>query len=159
MDDPHVLIEHARDHAHGGRYEEAIACYERAIAIAPEHAAHRLTIAELYFELQRYDDATLSAEAHLALAPLDPRGWEALGRAHHLAGRARQAAEALERAVAIAPAWGEALYHAALAWADLGRDLEAEDRLRRAIELDARYAPLAADEGLLERYPGAVMAR
>lgn len=132
-----------------GRYDEAIAAYERAIAHAPAACGgYRFVIGELFFELQRYADAARAFESFVHATPGSPQGWEALGRSYSMLGDAGRAAAALERAVAMAPGWGEALYHAALAHAELGDHVLAQDRLRRAIAIDPRFADAARDDGL-----------
>lgn len=132
-----------------GRYEEAIASYERAVACAPGACGgYRFVIGELLFELQRYADAARAFESVAAALPAHAQAWEALGRTYSMLGDAERAASALEHAIALAPSWGEALYHAALAHAERGERALADDRLRRAIAIDPRFAQAARDEGL-----------
>lgn len=133
----------------GGRYEEAIAWYEQAIARAPVACGgYRFVIGELLFELQRYGDAAQAFESVVRATPSHAQGWEALGRTLSMIGLHERASGAFEHAIALAPAWGEPLYHAALAYAELGQRALADDRLRRAIALDARFADAARDDGL-----------
>lgn len=133
-----------------GRYEEAIAWYQQAIAHAPGAlGGYGLVVGELLFDLQRYADAARAFEAMVQSMPGHAQGWEALGRTLAMLGAPERAIVALERAIALAPGWGEALYHAALAYADLGRRTECDDRLRRAIAIDPRFAAAARDDGLL----------
>lgn len=135
--------------AAAGRYEEALAWYEQAMARAPRACGgYRFVVGELLFELQRYDDAARTFEAVVAALPTHAQGWEALGRTLSMLGQPARAASALEQAIAIAPEWPEPLYHAALAYAELGRRTDVDDRLRRAIALDPRFAEAARDDGL-----------
>ncbi|AKF03704.1 tetratricopeptide repeat protein [Sandaracinus amylolyticus] len=133
-----------------GRYEEAIGWYERAIACAPSAlGGYRFVIGELLFELQRYPDAARAFEMVVTALPAHAQGWEALGRTCSMLGAHDRAAMALEHAIALAPGWAEPCYHAALAYAELGQRAAVEDRLRRAIALDPRFAEAARDDGLM----------
>ncbi|MDQ3032500.1 MAG: tetratricopeptide repeat protein [Myxococcota bacterium] len=136
--------------AANGRYEDAIAWYQQAIARAPVACAgYRFVVGELLFELQRYDEAARTFEVVVGALPDHPPAWEALGRTLSMLGRAERAADALERAIALDPSWGEPLYHAALAYTELGRRELAEDRLRRAMAIDERFGEAAKDDGLV----------
>ncbi len=132
-----------------GRYEDALGFYGRAIACSPSSlGAYRFVVGELLFELQRYDDAARAFDDVVRAMPTHAQGWEALGRTLTLLGMTQRATAALEQAIALAPGWGDPLYHAALAYAELGQRTTAEDRLRRAIALDPRFAQAARDDGL-----------
>lgn len=144
------LIATADELSGSGRYEEALAWYERAIAIAPGSlGGYRFVVGELLFELQRYAAAARAFEAVVGSMPTHAQGWEALGRTMAMLGKPDHAAPALERAIALAPSWGDPLYHAALAYAELGQRASVDDRLRRAIAIDPRFAEAAKDDGIL----------
>ena len=143
------LVAHADELSAHGRYEEAIGFYERAVVRAPSAlGGYRFVIGELLFELQRYEDAARTFDAIVRAAPQHAQAWEALGRTWAMLASADRAAQAFERAIALAPAWGDPLYHAALAYWDLGDRARCEERLRRAIAIDARYAEAARDDGI-----------
>jgi tetratricopeptide (TPR) repeat protein len=138
-----------------GRYEEAIAAYQDAIAIDPSYAHYRFSVAELCFELQRYAEA---AHVYAELVQREPhhvQAWAGLGRAAHLLGEDHHAIAALEQAILLAPQWAEPLYEAAVLYASRDDDALAEDRLRRALVSDPRLVSAAEEEGLLARYPKA----
>lgn len=138
-----------------GRYEDAIAAYQEAIALDPSLAHYRFSVAELCFELQRYTEA---AHAYAEIAQREPhhvQAWAGLGRAAHMLGEDQHAIAALEQAILLAPQWAEPAYEAALLYASRGEHALAEDRLRRALTLDPRLAAAAEEEGLLARYPSA----
>jgi tetratricopeptide (TPR) repeat protein len=143
------LVARADELSSHGRYEEAITCYEQAIARAPSAlSGYRFVIGELYFDLQRYPEAERAFEEVVRALPAYAQGWEALGRTLAMIGAHDRAIVALERAIALAPTWGAALYHAALAYGELGQRAAMEDRMRRAIAVDPRYARAAEDDGL-----------
>lgn len=144
------IVAHADALSAAGRYEEAIAAYEGAIACAPMAlAGYRFVIGELLFELQRYEDAARAFDALVRTMPTHAQAWEALGRTWAMLAHPDRAAHAFEQAIALAPAWADPLYHAALAYSDLGDRRLCEDRARRAIALDPRFARAAHDDGIL----------
>jgi Flp pilus assembly protein TadD len=55
-------------------HEEAVSCYERAVALEPENARHHFSLAATYRFLGRLDDAELACDRAIAL---DPREYEA----------------------------------------------------------------------------------
>jgi tetratricopeptide (TPR) repeat protein len=87
-----------------GRFEEAVAAYRRAIAVAPDDARLRNELGASLFQLRRFSEA---ADAFQAAVDRD-RGyavaWFNLGNALRNAGRAAFAVSAGERFVELAPA-------------------------------------------------------
>lgn len=144
-DEGRRLVAYADELSAAGRYEAAIASYEQAIARAPRAlAGYRFVIGELLFELQRYGEAASAFDSVVREMPRHAQAWEALGRTYTMLGAPDRAVQALENAIALAPAWGDPYYHAALAYEDLEDRERADDRKRRAIAIDARFA-LAED--------------
>jgi superkiller protein 3 len=152
MEDEHEgrrLVARADQLSSEGRYEEAIATYEHAIARAPRaFDGYRFVIGELLFELQRYDEAARAFDAIVRSTPGHAQAWEALGRTWSLSGHPDAALRAFEHAIALAPGWAEPLYQAAVAYAELGDRPRSADHLRRALALDPRLAQRAAEDAL-----------
>lgn len=69
-----------------GQYDEAIQIMEKAIALAPEKASHRLRIAELYRAQKKIDDAIGELKRAIELDPMNPTPQEALLRIYVEAG-------------------------------------------------------------------------
>ena len=138
-----------------GRYEDAIAAFEEAMAHFPMLRAYRFVVAELCFELQRYPQAANIFADLVRNEPQHVQAWAGLGRAAYLLGDEQNAILAFERAIGLSPDWAEPLYEAALIYASRGDHLLAEDRLRRALARDPKLIQTADEDGLLGRYPGA----
>ena len=136
-----------------GRYEEAIAAYQQAIALDPSYVPYRFSVAELCFELQRYAEAAQVYAEIVQREPHHAQAWAGLGRSAHLLGEDQHAVAALEQAILLAPQWAEPLYEAAVLYAARNEDGLAEDRLRRALISDPRLLAAADEEGLIARYP------
>jgi tetratricopeptide (TPR) repeat protein len=67
--------------AQDGKLEEAIACFESAIRLAPDFQAARENLAGMYCASGRYREGIAEYEAALRLSPLDPETHFLLGRA------------------------------------------------------------------------------
>jgi tetratricopeptide (TPR) repeat protein len=142
------LLGEANALASQGRYEDAIAAYEHAIASAPELRGYRLVVGEMLFELQRYEAAALVFEEVALEDPQRAQAFEALARARQLLGDSFGAIAAADRAVSLAPQWADALYLSAQLCAEADMHEEARTRLDRALALDPRLVARATEDGL-----------
>jgi DNA-binding winged helix-turn-helix (wHTH) protein/Tfp pilus assembly protein PilF len=116
--------------------------FEEAIRIAPGLAsAHQgladALIARHYFGGEAaHAAAKAAAHAAVGLDPASADAWSTLGMALLLADRDFAATdEALQRALALAPGSATARRHRAFAFSSVGRFVEAEREMRRAVEL------------------------
>lgn len=146
--DPHQLLADANQLASQGRYEDAIAAYEAAISAGPALRGYRLVVGELLFELQRYEAAAGIFEEEALADPSRAQAFEALARARQMLGDPFGAIGALDRAIALAPQWADAIYFSALLHLDVDMEAEGRARLHRALQLDPRLAARAAEDGL-----------
>ena len=97
------------------RHEEALASYDRAIAIRPDFAqAHhgRATVLGT-FELKRYEEALASYDRALAIRPDFAEAYHGRGTVLRTLGQIEEARHVLEKAVALAPRKAE--FYGALA--------------------------------------------
>lgn len=145
--DPKKLLNEANALASAGRYEEAIVAYDAVIGGHPELRGYRLVVGELLFELQRYEDAATVFEEVALEDPQRAQAFEALARARQLTGDVFGAIGAIDRALALAPQWPEALYLAAQLLTEAGMHEPARHRLECALSLDPRLAGRAREDG------------
>src|SRR5262249_26984094 len=86
-----------------GRYDEAIAAYDRVLGIAPEHADALNNRGNTLFALKRFDEAIASLRAALTAKPGDADVLFNLGRALQEIDRHDTALAAFDAAIAVRP--------------------------------------------------------
>ncbi len=126
-----------------GKYEEALSALQKSIALRPTANGYS-NAGTLQFTLGRYDDARQSYEKAVQLAPADFVMWANLGDAcRWVPGQQGRAAEAYEHTVAAAraalevnPKNVQARAALALSLAYTGKGNDAQDEIRRALEID-----------------------
>jgi serine/threonine protein kinase/Flp pilus assembly protein TadD len=129
------------------RYDEALAASQKSIALKPT-APGWTNLGTLQFSLGRYEEARQSYERAAALAPAEPVIWMNLGDAHRALASAG-AKGAYERAIAAARAALEVnpndarmLARVAVCLAKIERGADAQNEIRRALELDPTNAQI-----------------
>ena len=95
------------------------------------------------FEEQRYAEAAARFERAATIFPSHHPAWKGLGHALLCLGRTHEAARAFDRAIGLRPDSATALWGGALAHADLGNRLLAQNYLRRALELQPTWEMMA----------------
>jgi predicted O-linked N-acetylglucosamine transferase (SPINDLY family) len=118
------------------RYDEALASYDEALALAPNLAGAWLGRANVFYGLKRYDEACASYDKALALEPRMASAWLGRGNAFQALERYDQAVASFEQTLALEPdlasAWlgrgnvfyGLKHYDQAIAFYDKALDLE-----------------------------------
>jgi tetratricopeptide (TPR) repeat protein len=86
-----------------GRYEEAIAAYQRAIELDPEDAAPHNGLGIVYRAQGRHEEAIAAYQRAIALDPEDADYHNNLGIAYQHAGRYEEAIAAYQRAIELDP--------------------------------------------------------
>jgi TolB-like protein len=124
---------------------QALAAYQKAIALDPGYAAAYSGVAEAEWriadqttgETAAYQRAAAAADKAIALAPDSPEGYWARSqlRAYHLFDWAGAQAD-YEHALALDPNYARALINEGYLLATLGRMSEALETMRRAIAID-----------------------
>ena len=94
-----------------GGLVQAIADYERALALEPLHADAWLNLGATYRRLDRIEEAAACARRVLDLRPDDPRALNNLANALNAQGRLDEAASCYRRALELKPDDAEALYN------------------------------------------------
>ncbi len=126
----------ARAHRNLGRYDEALADFNRAIELNPDRARVIADRGETYQALRRFDEALADFARAIELDP--DRDWVIAdrGETYRLAGRFDEALADFARALELDPDDGWAIAHRGQTYQALRRYDEALADFNRAIELD-----------------------
>lgn len=119
-----------------GHLRDALAAFQLAIKIRPNSSAPQYKIAEIYLQLEEYENA---CEAFIAFLKLEPSHITALNYVGYIfenLNNYEKAAQYYERVLSISEDNLYALNHLGLAYKQLNRLDEAESVLRRALKLD-----------------------
>ena len=117
--------------ARQGRYDEAIAAFERQLALAPGDVYGLPQIAYAYQDKGDWRGATDAYERVLHYHPRDRYAWIGMGHALSLLGDYDEAVEALEHATALDPHDRDAWQQLALAHQRAGYPGRAQDAFER----------------------------
>jgi tetratricopeptide (TPR) repeat protein len=122
-----------------GRYEEAVASYDKAIEIKPddEEAWNNRGIA--LRNLGRYEEAVASYDKALEIKPDFETAWNNRGNALRNLGRYEEAVASYDKAIEIKPDDEEAWNNRGNALMNLGRYEEAVASYNKAIEIKPDY--------------------
>jgi tetratricopeptide (TPR) repeat protein len=133
------------------RYDEAIASFQQAVALAPESRDARLNLGLALRKLGRTEEAIAALQELTAAFPDAAEAHVALGGIHHDAGRAAEARAAFERALSGGPTDVDALAGLAAIAHDEGRFEEAEAFLRRVLEMRPSDSTALTNLGLVRQ--------
>jgi hypothetical protein len=97
------------------------------------------------FQQQAYGEAASRFERAATVFPTHHQAWKGLGHALLCLGRSADASRAFDRAIGLRPDSATALWGGALAHADLGHKLVAQNYLRRALALQPTWLEMARD--------------
>jgi tetratricopeptide (TPR) repeat protein len=120
--------------AQQGRAYEALAFFDRAVALRPQAAGTRHNRAQALFSLGRMAEARAELEAVLASSPDLHPAWNLMGSVLAAQGDSK-AEQAYRRALALRPDHPETLYNLGVFFAETGRLEEAIASYRRALAL------------------------
>ena len=131
-------VEHGNEELRRGKLRDALVAYQAAVAIRPDAGGPQLKIAEIYFQLEEYENAR---DAFAAFLALEPKNVNALNYAGYIAEKLNDyqaAAEHYEQVLTVAKDNLYALNHLGLAYKQLGRLGEAMKVLFDALAVDPR---------------------
>lgn len=120
--------------------EEALASYDRAIALKPDHADAFHNRALVLCDLRRPEEALASFDRAIALKPESPEVLTHKAHALRQLRRPEQAIACYDKAVALQPGNAEIYNSRGTAWTDLKRFEDARADFERAAELNPRSA-------------------
>ncbi len=117
------------------RHDEALAAYDRAIALKPDYANAHFNRGSLLKKLGRFDGALASYDKAIALKPDHAEAHNNRGVILQAMHRYLDALDSYDRAIAIRPDFAEACNNRVTVLVNLGRMSEAEQMFQRAREL------------------------
>ena len=148
------------------RYQEALACYDRALQLSPEldaaeqgravvlDAIHRLGVAEAHcfrantlYAIDQVAEAVEAFDQAIALCPEYADAWNGRGLALAELGELTDALACHDQAAALQPDRPGAHFNRSAALHSLGRDEEALAAADRALALDPGSAPALNNRG------------
>jgi tetratricopeptide (TPR) repeat protein/tRNA A-37 threonylcarbamoyl transferase component Bud32 len=131
-----------------GRFAEALACYDRALAIDPQFARVWVNKGVVLERLGRYDEEIACCDRALAIDPQYKDAWFNKGVALGKLGRYDEALACLDRALAIDPQDAKTWVNKGNALSGLGRPDEALACLDRALAIDPQYGDAWLNKGV-----------
>jgi len=119
-----------------GKLSQAIAAYEKAIALDPGDVSLYIPMVRLLTIEERTFEAVQYGRKVIKMAPEDARAWAALGMAYDWNGNVAEAIDACKRAIELDPTYAEGYAYLAEAYADDTRWAEATEAAETALQLD-----------------------
>jgi len=114
------------------------------IALMSQAAADELvTEAHELFRAERFTEAAMKYERAAQIFPQHGLAWKGLGHALLCLGKPHEAARAFDRAVGIRPDSATALWGGAVAHAEIGNKVVAQNYLRRTLALQPSWVEMA----------------
>jgi tetratricopeptide (TPR) repeat protein len=130
-----------------GRFEEAVLCFDRAIALDPDQADALVNRGSAFAALNRLHDALASYDTALAVKPDLAAALNNRGALLLKLGRYAEALASLDRALAIKPDYADALANRGNALIDLGRAEEALASYDKALAINPAWAGALNNRG------------
>jgi Suppressor of fused protein (SUFU)/Tetratricopeptide repeat len=104
-----------------------------------------------FFRAERFPEAAARFERAVAMFPPHALGWKGLGHALLCMGKPHEAARAFDQAIGLRPQSATALWGGALAHAEIGNKVVAQNYLRRTLVLQPTWITMA--EGVPQLAP------
>lgn len=95
------------------------------------------------FRAEHFGDAVVRFERAVVVFPQHAQGWKGLGHALLCLGKPHEAARAFDRAIGLRPESATALWGGALAHAEIGNKVIAQNYLRRTLALQPTWITMA----------------
>lgn len=139
---------------HRNEISQAEGLYERALGSDPDSAEAELGLGSLALQRGNHAEAAQRLRRVVARRPNHPGGWQQLAATLHEFGRPREAAAAIDRALASNPFFPDALATAGLIAVQRGDRAEVERLLTRMSALHATPHRRALHDLASVRWPG-----
>ena len=131
------------------RHREAIECYDRSLALEPNHAQTWTNRGFCLSALGQREEAIECYNRALDLNPLFADAWNNKGAALANLEQREEAIVCFDRALSLNPQYADAWSNKATSLLDLGRRQEAISCIDRALELAPQTAMMWKNKGLL----------
>jgi tetratricopeptide (TPR) repeat protein len=131
-----------------GRNQEALTCYDRALAIDPHLVESWSSKGVSLSKLGRAEEAVVCIDRALGIKPDDSKAWFNKGVALGVLGRMEEAIACYDRALEISPQDDGVLYNKGIALRDVGRTEEALACFDRVLALNPRDSKAWSHKGL-----------
>jgi tetratricopeptide (TPR) repeat protein len=132
-----------------GRFEEALACFDRAIALKADDVESIIARGQACLALERYGDAVSSYDTALRLKPDQATSWHRRSLALMALARFEEAIESCDRAIALKPDYAQAFSDRGTALYELKRLPEAAASYDAAIALKPDLADAFCSRGVV----------
>ncbi len=136
MSDPAALLNKGLELKTLNRLDEAMACFQQALALNPQLAPAHFQLGLIYSIQGRFADAIAS---QLRALTIDPSNFEAhnnQGYSHLSLGNLAEAIASFQRAIALKPDYAKAHYNVAITFFKLGKLDQAAHGFRSALAFD-----------------------
>ena len=121
------------------QYEEAVAEFDKAIAINPDYDKAYYMKGYALTRLKRYADATSAYEKALEINPEDSRIIFALGKLYEAQGQGKKAISLYENALSVDSKNAKAAYSIGAVYVGWDAYSDAAQAFQRAVEIDSTY--------------------
>jgi tetratricopeptide (TPR) repeat protein len=125
---------------HQGRVDEAVAHFQKALALWPESATFHSALGNALCQKGQVDEAIIQNQKALALQPKSADAYEYLGEALFQKGHVDEAIIQYQKALEIKPDFPEAHNNLGGSLLQLGRVNEAITHFQRAVEIKPNFA-------------------
>jgi tetratricopeptide (TPR) repeat protein len=130
------LIRKGRAYASRTKYKEAIAYYERALALDPDNPSGWYHRAAVFIETGRNTEALADCERAISLNQNYSDAWSKKGHALYNLERYEESVVACTRALALNGNDASAWYIKGVCLDELGRNIEAQEAYGKSLELE-----------------------
>lgn len=124
-----------------GLFDDAVASYERALALQPDYGKALNNLADTLMALGRQDEAIRRYEAAVAIDPRAPEPHNNLGAALWRKGDLARAERELREALRLSPEYAEAYFNLGHTAIRAGRVKDAASHFERAATLKPEWVP------------------
>jgi tetratricopeptide (TPR) repeat protein len=126
-----------------GQFDKAYTDYQAALELDKKNTSAMLSIATHNYRMADYEVAAYMAQRALDENPQLPKAYFWLGRSNHQLGKFKEAMEAYERSINLAPDFGEVYLYRGLLYLVQKNKAKGCADLKKADELDAADAAAA----------------
>lgn len=136
------ITEEAAIMFHNGRYDVALAMFEKALALDPKNVRALGGKSLTLTQLGRAEEALAMAQEAVACDARYAPSYTALAYAYHRLGREAEAESAFRKAIELNPDGldaGKVLYNFACYWAERGEEEKCQYYLKKAFALVAQH--------------------